>query len=427
MNNHIAFFISLFLSLTAGVKAQIKFEKKVIDPRFVSAGITAGDINKDGQTDIVAGDVWYEAPNWQRHEFRPLGTYYGTLVVDTKPRGSGAGYYSRSIGNYTKDIDGDGWLDIIVMNSQGAPCYWYRNPLGKPESERPEFWEEYLAIEMFHNESPQMVDLFGIGDPVILAGNHIGERNYTLSWFSIPEDPTQLWEPHVIGHPDNFDYEFTFRNNTTTFAPGGMGHGLGIGDMNKDGITDVLTSQGWYEGTADAMKKENWTFHALKINNLIEGEEQPNFRFAQVFADDFNRDGEMDFLGSDAHGYGLWWFEQVKEKDGSKSFTQHEIRMDMSQLHAVNGFDFDGDGIKEYVAGKRYLAHLGRDPGSSDPAVLTLIEHSKSTKKKPLVTASAIDEDSGAGTQIWIEDMNGDNKPDIITSNKKGTNLFIQK
>lgn len=38
-----------------------------------------------------------------------------------------------------------------------------------------------------------------------------------------------------------------------------------------------------------------------------------------------------------------------------------------------------------------------------------------------------IDDNSGSGTQIWSTDMNNDGKSDLITSNKKGTNLFIQK
>ena len=223
---------------------EIKFKKQVIDSTYVSAGVCAADIDRDGLEDIIAGDVWYQAPSWTRHEIRPLGAYYGTLVDSTKPIGSGARYYARSIGNYTMDIDGDGWLDVLTFNSQGAPCYWYRNPQGNYN--RP--WQEYLAIEVFHNESPQVVDLFDDGNPVILAGHLIGDHKYTLSWFSPSnEEVTQLWEPHVIGHPDSFDFHVSYRE-TEHFAPGGRGHGLGIGDVNKDGFMDVITAQGWYQG-----------------------------------------------------------------------------------------------------------------------------------------------------------------------------------
>jgi hypothetical protein len=35
-----------------------------------------------------------------------------------------------------------------------------------------------------------------------------------------------------------------------------------------------------------------------------------------------------------------------------------------------------------------------------------------------------IDEDSGAGIQFFVEDMNKDKKSDLVLSNKKGVFLF---
>ena len=418
-----AILILLFIilqSVSAFAQISIKFEKVVVDERYVSAGVTSADINKDGLEDIVAGDVWYKAPDWKRYEIRPLGNYYGTLVEPTKPRGSGAGYYARSIGNYTQDIDGDGWLDVITLNSQGAPCYWYRNPQGKFD----QLWQEYTAIEIFHNESPQMVDLFGEGEEVILAGHKIADHKYSLSWFSLPDDPTQLWTPHIIGHPDNFHYTASYRT-TDYFAPGGRGHGLGIGDINGDGIQDIITAQGWYEGPEHGKERENWTFHAVPLDTMADPE-GIHLLFAQMFADDFDGDGDNDIIGGSAHKYGLWWFEQVR-RNGKIAFVKHEIAMDMSQLHSMNVVDFDGDGNKEYVIAKRYLAHLGRDPGSADPAIVAYVSRTKEANGKSPLKTFIIDDNSGAGTQIRITDINNDGKPDVLTSNKKGTNLFLQK
>jgi G:T-mismatch repair DNA endonuclease (very short patch repair protein) len=38
-----------------------------------------------------------------------------------------------------------------------------------------------------------------------------------------------------------------------------------------------------------------------------------------------------------------------------------------------------------------------------------------------------IDNDSGVGLQVLVQDMNGDGLPDIIVSNKKGVFFFEQK
>ena len=394
------------------VQGQIKFEKKTIDKTYVSESAAVADIDKDGLLDVVAGDVWYKAPHWNRMEIRPLGAYYGTLVDPTKPRGSGAAYYARCIGNYTQDIDGDGWLDVMVLNSQGSPAYWYRNPGGNFE----ELWQEYLAIDTFHNESPQYVDLFDDGNKVLLAGYKLNNRQYSLCWFEPDDDITKPWRTHTIGHPDEFNVFVAFRD-TIFYAPGAYGHGLGTGDVNGDKITDVLTAKGWYEGVGKGRYEKTWKFHAFPFDTMAD-QESPGLTFAHMHTDDFNGDVKMDVIGSSAHRYGLWWYEQ---KDGK--FVKHEISMAYSQLHSMTAADLDGDGQKEYITGKRFLAHLGRDPGWNDGAVILYVGKNKNGQ----LTTYVIDDDSASGTQIWCEDLNGDGLLDVISSNKKGTHLFYQQ
>lgn len=414
--------ILLLLSVTAinGQSQKIAFEKIIIDTAYVSEGVTTGDIDRDGLVDIIAGDVWYKAPRWTRHEIRPLGLYYGMMPEPTRPRGSGASYYARSIANFVKDIDGDGWLDVITMNTQGGPCYWYRNPAGKFN----QLWQEYLAIELFHNESPQMVDLFGDGNPVILAGNHIGENKYTLSWFSIPDDPTKLWVANVIGHPDNFNYSVKYRE-AMYFAPGGMGHGLGVGDINMDGKKDVLTGKGWYENLSSGRSSAKWTFHTVPLDSMADPE-GIGLTFSHMHANDFDGDGDIDIIGSSAHRYGLWWFEHQKAGNEIK-FIKHDISMTYSQLHSMAAMDLDKDGALEYVTGKRYLAHLGKDPGEFDAATILYVRYERKGKAKVEFQTHVIDDNSASGTQIWFEDFNKDGKADIVTSNKKGTRIFMHK
>lgn len=421
MKNFISgIWLVLCISTAYSQDKKVAFDKIVIDTTYVSEGVCTGDVDRDGLADIIAGDVWYRAPGWKRYEIRPLGLYYGMMPEPTRPRGSGASYYARSIANYVKDIDGDGWLDVITLNTQGGPCYWYRNPAGKFN----QLWQEYLAIEIFHNESPQMADIFGDGNPVILAGHQIGNNKYTLSWFSIPDDPTQLWKPNLIGHPDTLSYSVKYRE-TIYFAPGGMGHGLGTGDLNKDGRLDILTGKGWYENLSTNRNNPKWKFHAIALDSMADGE-VPGLTFSHMHANDFDGDGDNDIIGSSAHRYGLWWFEH--EKIGRDiNFIKHEISMAWSQLHSMAAADLDKDGTLEYVTGKRYLAHLGRDPGEFDPAIILYVHPEKTGRGKVQMHTHVIDDNSASGTQIWFEDFNKDGKPDIVTSNKKGTRIFMQK
>ena len=39
-----------------------------------------------------------------------------------------------------------------------------------------------------------------------------------------------------------------------------FGHGIGAGDINKDGRTDIITPTGWFEAPVDP-RSGTWTFH----------------------------------------------------------------------------------------------------------------------------------------------------------------------
>ena len=51
----------------------ITWKKTVLDTKFRSEGVAVADVNKDGKIDILAGEVWYEAPDWKMHEIQQAG------------------------------------------------------------------------------------------------------------------------------------------------------------------------------------------------------------------------------------------------------------------------------------------------------------------------------------------------------------------
>jgi hypothetical protein len=95
-----------------------------------------------------------------------------------------------------------------------------------------------------------------------------------------------------------------------------------------------------------------------------------------------------------------------------------------SQLHATTMADIDGDGTQDFITGKRYWAHgPNKDEEPGAPAVVYWFQIKRDGKGGAELIPHQIDNDSGVGTQVTSRDINGDNLPDVLVSNKKG--LFV--
>src|SRR4029077_21256037 len=81
---------------------------------------------------------------------------------------------------------------------------------------------------------------------------------------------------------------------------------------------------------------------------------------------------------SSAHGYGLFWLEH----GDANQWTKHMIDESWSQAHAMTMVDLNGDGRMDFISGKRYMAHNGRDPGEREPLGIYWYEYLKSDNGK---------------------------------------------
>src|SRR5262249_15973571 len=80
---------------------EVSFKKITLDREFRSEGVAVADVNHDGRTDVIAGNLWYEAPDWKPHEIQPVKQF------------DAAKAYSNSFINFVADINSDGWPDQI--------------------------------------------------------------------------------------------------------------------------------------------------------------------------------------------------------------------------------------------------------------------------------------------------------------------------
>ena len=361
---------------------------------FYCEGATFGDFNKDGKMDAASGPYWYEGPDFQKkHEIYPAEKFDPLK-------------YSENFLSYSYDFNNDGWTDYLVLGFPGKESWWFENPKGKEGN-----WTKHTIIDVTDNESPTFGDLTGDGKPELIC------MSKGLFGYAEPDwqHPDQLWKWHPIsGKADKRFFRFT--------------HGMGYGDVNGDGKTDLLESKGWWEQPAAGPASGDWRFHEYQFGG-------PKHGPSQMYVYDVNGDGLNDVVCAlEAHGYGLAWFEQVKKGD-QITFEKHLIMGDkpeqnkqgvvFSQLHSVDFVDVDGDGLKDIVTGKRWWAHGPKgDVEPNAPAVLYWFKLVRNGKNVDWV-AHKIDDDSGVGTQVMAQDINGDKVADIVVGNKKGTFVFV--
>ena len=357
---------------------EVEFNKTVIDTRFVAEGVAVGDVNRDGRLDILAGNVWYEAPGWRPHEIAPVATL--------EPKTA----YSNCFNTWAADLNHDGWVDQILIGMPGEEAIWRENPKGAGGP-----WKEHPIWRSAGNESPRYEDLFGDGKPVLI----MGYDDAYLAWFEPAADPYREWICHNVGEPKGAGSQR-------------YSHGLGVGDVDGDGRNEIITTAGYYAPPKDP-RAGSWTF--------VKADLGPDC--AQMPTLDVNGDKRKDVLSTSAHARGVWWFEQLE----NGTFERHVIDDTVSETHSAHLAPLGRSRTMNLITGKRIWAHPpGVDVGSDEPALLARYELRRDSTGVTWVR-HVIDEHSGVGTQFVVRDMNGDGLVDIVIANKNGVFLFEQK
>ena len=280
--------------------------------------VEAVDANADGKLDLIAmGETKVFAllaPDWKPR-----------VLIDTKE--------PKMLYCVALDADRDGDLDIAVGRYR-VPWIEYRQAreAGKTveEPKGPDFsiaWIEnpgragdpwplhVLDRELNGTHGLWTGDINGDGAKDLVADSIMGPLfPKSLAWFQTPPRGETAFKRHLI----------------TKGGADGRPHYLDFADLNRDGRGDVLVGDSgggtftWWEQGAD---DQPWAKHSIAKESGA----------TNLKAGDVNRDGVLDVVASCGHGKGVFWFE-------GPAWKKHVIDADLRDPHALAVGDFDGDG-----------------------------------------------------------------------------------
>jgi len=332
-------------------------------PRFVEIA----DLDRDGDLDVIGSaagaDVvgWFEnngdASSWSAHNIDSLidgarGLAVADMDGDGDPdvvntafqddrvrwwrnNGGGGGWAERLVSTNADgghqvaalDFDRDGDTDLVGTAFDGNDVMWWEN-LGNNGTN----WSEHAIDNAFANARGLAVaDLDGDGDPDPIAGSGSAA---TIAWWpnATPKRSNDFSGSSIVY--SNLGNEFLFPNTQ-----------LAIGDINRDGHPDFVTSGGnsnlaWW--AHDGSATPTWTRFVISAETGA----------ADIVITDLDDDGDLDLVTGDQPGQALLWWENDDNYGGV--WIGHLITNigGASQYPgAVNVIDLDSDGDLDIAAG----------------------------------------------------------------------------
>jgi hypothetical protein len=362
---------------------ELKFKKRLLNKgkdkteTFAEAA-SVFDVNNDGILDIVSGEYWYEGPDFiKKHKICDI-------PVESE--------YTADFCDYGMDVNGDGRKDIITGFWFTESLEWRENPGNNG------LWKTHLIDKCGKIETIRFFDIDNCGVEEIFP--------------ILPWDPPCFYKliKDENGKGTAKFEKYVIHNEITQ-------HGMGFGDMNGDGKTEVILRNGWLEAPGGDPLKTPWIKHKEY--------DFPCWPSVPILAHDVTGNGRMDLILGWAHERGLVWYEQVTELYGDETrWKPHEIDAHGSQYHDMMLVDIDNDGELELLTGKRHRAHNGNDVGEDEPVGIYYFKINGGKFEKHIIDYGPSETASGVGIHFAVADLNGNGWLDIVAPGKEGLYLF---
>jgi hypothetical protein len=485
----LAFFPSLAIAQPKA--SPLAWKKTVLDSNFRSEGVALADVNQDGKVDVIVGDVWYEAPSWKMHVIRADRTFDGAkgysqsfavfaddIDGDGFPDQIVVGFPGAPCHWYKNPGKAPNakWVEYMINDNACNETPLYADVLGNgkralvlghqremcyftPGQDTTRPWERFSVSGKHSDPKKEMpgTNKFSHGLGVTdVDGDGKNDITCMDGWWKQPPLPGMSpwaftpWSIPKCADMYAFDVDGDGKNEIIATSA----HNTGFWWFQR-GINGKLVQRDFFPIPANQVKpagivlakEESELWNA--VAKLRASEKKVPWRISPSLSV-MARTGDTSEYKGVLHVNLSGSPDEVHKALGQQLSKYRHPGLELGiglrkdgkltlllgdrghfalpgQTHALHFVDLDGDGVKDFVTGRRFWAHgPGGDDHPGDPAFLFWFRGFKDSAGLWSYIPYQIDDDSGIGTQFAIGDIDGDGKPDIAISNKKGVFVFVQ-